>query len=274
MTLPNFMIIGAARAGTTSLFKYLKVHPEIFMPEIKQIKFFSLENKERSIFKGPTIELNPYARSLEEYEIFFEEVSGEKMIGEASPIYLYSKIAPVKIKETIPEIKLIVILRDPIERAYSQYNFLRKENFEHIDTFEEAIEIEKKRIENDWDPVFHYKNKGFYYTQLKRYLDVFDTANIKICIFEDLENSPLQLIKGLFRFLDVDESFAPDISHRYNMSTKNKDPAKQCIIAGKSDTMVSEPMAMETREGLRQLFKADIERLEGLIKKDLSKWTK
>lgn len=178
MVLPNFLIIGAAKAGTTSLYSYLKQHPDIFMSSWKEPKFFSLEG-EKLDFQGPSQIINTDSiNNLESYLELFEGVKDETAIGEASPIYLYSPKAPANIKKYIPDAKLIVVLRHPAERAFSSFAHLIRAGYETL-SFEEALEEEPQRIKEKWAPLWYYKEKGFYAQQLERYFELFDREDRK-----------------------------------------------------------------------------------------------
>ena len=124
MIMPNFLLIGAAKAGTSSLYGYLKQHPQIYMSPIKEPRFFALEGETLN-FNGPTRGINQTSiNTLEAYSQLFQKVTTEKAIGEASTIYLSSPKAPERIKHYLPDVKLIAILRDPSERAFSSYMHL------------------------------------------------------------------------------------------------------------------------------------------------------
>ena len=122
MTMPNFLIIGAMRAGTTSLYHYLKQHPQVYMSPVKEPRFFALEGEKPDPGR-PTDErlMNHSITDIEAYRALFQAVSKETAIGEASPLYLYSPKAPERIRHYIPDAKLIAVLRDPVERAYSHF---------------------------------------------------------------------------------------------------------------------------------------------------------
>ena len=124
--LPSFLIIGAAKAGTTSLWDFLKAHPQVYMPDIKETNFFALEGT-RADFKGPGDDecLNRLAvTDLESYERLFEGVTDQVAIGEASPLYLYHPEAPRRIKALIPHTRIVAILRNPTDRAFSSFMHL------------------------------------------------------------------------------------------------------------------------------------------------------
>ena len=218
--LPNFLIIGAAKAGTSSLYDWLNQHPQIFMSSIKEPNFFALENENLNYDSRSVVEeyLAKCITDIETYQKQFQGVSNEIAIGEASPMYLYSSEASKNIYKLIPKANLIVILRNPIERAYSNFLHHIQHNLETTSNFIEGIEQEKQRIENNWWWGFHYINAGFYYLQLKRYYDQFDVNQIKVVLYEDLIQNSLDTLRDIFSFLGVDKNFVPDMSIQQSKS--------------------------------------------------------
>ena len=156
MILPNFLIIGSAKAGTTSLHYYLNQHPEIYMTAVKEPRFFALEGKNLN-FSGPDKDIinSTSVTTYEEYIALFEEVSSEKAIGETSPLYLYSEKAIQRIHHYLPDVKLIVILRNPIDRAFSCYTHLLREGYESL-SFADSLKAEEGRIHDNWAHLWHY----------------------------------------------------------------------------------------------------------------------
>ncbi len=153
MTLPNFLVIGATKSGTTSLYTYLKQHPEVYMP-MKEPNFFALEGREPPFFRGPEGWKEPSQKritDLEGYRTLFAGASGEKAMGEVSPLYLYAPQAAYRIRRYVPEAKLVAILRNPVERAYSAYMHLVREDREPLG-FAEALKEEERRIQSNWGP--------------------------------------------------------------------------------------------------------------------------
>ena len=213
---PNFIVVGAMKAATTSLYTYLKQHPEIFMTKVKEPMFFNnfkQENKYKisgKKSKKPT--------TLKEYLAMFDDVKNEKAIGEASPAYIYNPQAPQLIKEHLSNVKIIAILRQPTDRAYSNYLHTKRADREDAATFQEAIELENKRIKDNWSPLYHYIEKGYYSVQLKRYFDLFSEKNIKIYLFEDVVKNTKETLKDIFKFLEVDENVEIDTSKKANVS--------------------------------------------------------
>ncbi len=305
MSMPNFLIIGAAKSGTTSLYAYLEQHPQAYLSPKKEPEFFSYEGREVD-FNGPKGEEQANhgikqhtPANIEEYRALFRGASDEKAIGEASTMYLYSPQAPSRIKHYIPKVKLIAIFRNPVDRAYSTFSYLTLHGREPLSEFSQALQEEETRIRNKWTWIYHYKNAGFYYVQLKRYFDMFEQDQIKVYLYEDLRADPLRVIHSVFRFLELDDTFIPNISVRYNPSgvpkskalsrlTDRSNPVKTVlkpflpqrirwrIRAGLQNRNLVErpPLAPEIRRDLIELYREDILKLEDLIGRDLSGWLK
>jgi hypothetical protein len=293
--MPNFLVIGASSSGTTSIYHYLKQHPQVFMSPIKETHFFSFAGQE---FAMTTIKGYKQRKvdSLDEYKSLFQDVSDEIAIGEVSPSYLYTPSSPERIKQSVPNAKLIAILRNPVDRAYSNYLRCVRNDQEPITDFAEALRQEPIRIQNNWSPKWFYKSKGFYYEQLKRYFEVFDKNQIQIYLYEDLCDSPSNLMQNLFEFLDVDSTFVPNISEKKNVSyiPKNrllqKFLKKTNIIKSIVKPLLSEklrhravtnlkiwnqskPLLLpDIRKQLTQEYREDILKLQDLLQKDLSHW--
>ena len=301
--LPNFLIIGAMKAGTTSLCQYLNQHPQVYMSPIKEPNFFALEGSSLDFSGAEGKEKiqrwleREFVTNIEEYRALFRRVSSEKAVGEASPMYLYNPVAPSRIKHYIPEAKVIAILRNPVERAYSAFVYMRRDGREPLSVFSEALQAEENRIANNWEWIWHYKNVGFYYSQLKRYFDMFDQDQIKVYLYEDLKADPLHVVEDIFRYLGVDDSFNPDTSSKHNISgvPRNRalswllferNPVKASLrlllpegmrrhvsVSLKSRSLLKAPsLTPEVRRELIEVYQDDILKLEGLIGRDLSEW--
>lgn len=302
MTLPNFLIIGAEKAGTTSLYNYLKEHPEIFMSEEKEPFFFICEGGHPEIL-GKKIEDDNFLKTritiFREYEKLFKGVKDEKAIGEASASYLYVPDAAKRIKNYIPDVKLIAILRHPVDRAYSNFLHCIGRGVEPLKVFEEVIKEEEKRMKENWGLVYYYKEKGFYYKYLKTYFELFHPSQIKVFLYEDFESNSKGILKEIFQFLGVDETFTPKLNEKYNISKKqglksnpltgllrSRNPIKLFIkdlipqsVREKMVTVIDKvnsenisSLSEETRNTLINDYKADILNLQSLINKDLSHW--
>lgn len=291
--LPNFLIIGAAKGGTTSLYYYLDQHPQIYMSPLKEPRFFALEGEELN-FQNPDQSINHTSvTSLSEYYKLFEGVTDEIAIGEASPLYLYSEKAVERIDHYVPDAKLIAVLRNPIDRAYSCYKHLIAQE---TLSFAEALREEDNRIQKKWAHLWHYRRGGYYYAQLKRYFDKFDHQKLKIYLFDDLIANPLDVIQDLFSFLEVDNSFAPEMTHK-NVSNNPKVKVLQNILSERNTLrtfakqVVPEQLRVSVAEKVRnwnskefnsipadvkkQLtedYRDDVLNLQDLIGRDLSHW--
>ena len=295
MKLPNFIIIGAAKSGTTALYHYIKQHPDIYMSPLKETEFFAFEG-DLLDFKGPGDLPRATITQIGDYLDLFRGQTYEPAIGEASPVYLYSIKAPPRIYHYIPKAKIICLLRDPIERAYSQYLMFIRDGREPLTDFSTALQEEENRINNKWAWGWHYTQTGLYYTQLKRYFDLFDRSQIKIYLYEDLVKDTSALTQDLFRFIGVDDSFEPNIQKRHNISGIPKNamlhqfltqphPMKEMfkpllpqrmrkqLTGDLRDKNLAKPsLNPEIRNSLLPIFHDEILNLQGLIQRDLSAW--
>jgi hypothetical protein len=302
MTLPNFLIIGAAKAGTSSLYYYLKQHPQIYMPSSRTQKepdFFALEG-EKLEYPGPkgTFKINNRITDIATYRSLFSNVTNEIAIGEASTLYIYSEKAPERIKHYIPNTKLIAILRDPIERAYSHYLYWAGLGFEPDINFDfaKAIAQEKSRIDKGWNASWHYVQRGFYYIQLKRYFNLFDSNQIKVYLYEDLVKDRLSVAQDIFDFLDVNNSFIPNVEKTHNKTEVPKNQTLNALISRPNpikailkflvptnlrkniaDTIKKQnqgkpKLSPQIRKQLLEVYREDILQLQDLINRDLSNW--
>ena len=295
MIMPNFLIIGAAKAGTTSIYHYLKQHPQIYMCPGKEPRFFALEG-EKLDFRGPTQGINQTSvTTWEEYCQLFEGVTDEMAIGEASTIYLSSPKALDRIKDHLPDVKLIAILRDPSERAFSSYMHLVRDGYETL-SFAEAIEAEAIRIKENWQPLWYYKQRGFYYEQLQRYFAIFKPEQIKIYLYEDLAVDSTALVQDIASFLGVDDTFTPDLTRKnvsgipknrllQNLLTKKNPiksvfkpllpkPLRQSVLQSlsKQNLGAKPTLSPEMRQKLIAIYQEDMLKLQELIQRDLSQW--
>lgn len=296
MKMPNFLIIGTAKAGTSSLFYYLKQHPQIYMSPLKEPKFFAFEGEELDFLGPAKNNIKKFSvTTLEEYQQLFSSVTDELAIGEASPIYIHTPKSAQKIKEYIPNVKIIAVLRDPGERAFSAFSHLVREGYETL-SFEEALQQEQKRIENKWIPLFYYQQLGFYHSQLQHYFKLFDRQQIKIYLYQELKDNTLNVVQDIFDFLNVDNSFVPNLTKKnvsgipknrfiYDLFTKDnaiKSTLKPLFankirrtIYSAVTTKTLKPklqLDLQTKSNLIEIYREDIMRLQDLIERDLSSW--
>ena len=291
--MPNFLIIGAAKAGTTALHEYLQQHPQIYMTPTKETNFFAFEGQEID-FQGRGDEaLKEFSiTDLATYQAQFSGVTNEVAIGEACPSYLYLPQAAAKIHKYIPETRLIVILRNPIERAYANFLHVIRDDRELHQDFALALADETKRIKANWEWFWHYKQLGFYTKQLNRYYELFPQEQIKVYLYEDLKERPVELLQDIFDFIRVDPDFIPDMASRPNKSgvPKNKlihqiltkpNPLKTLLkplfpakLRQKiqHNNLNKPQISLQVSQQLQELYREDILQCQDLLGRDLSAW--
>jgi hypothetical protein len=293
--LPNFIIAGVARCGTTSLYYYLKQHPEIEFPDKKEPKYFSSINLNFP-HRGPgddTVDKS-VIRTFSDYKKLFNGLDGFKRVGEASSDYLYYYEYTAKaIRETLGDIPIVILIRDPVERAYSAYNNLVRDNREKLG-FTDALKAEDDRINDNWDWMWAYVKGGLYYRQIREFMNYF--SKVKVILAEELREHPQEILKEVYRFLNIDDTFTADTKIEYSHSGEFKNAFLKKLLSrnNKISFMIrsvvfkiiprytlekisarllnKKEMLPETRELLKRSFQEDIEKLEKLTKIDLSKW--
>lgn len=216
---PNFLILGAAKSGTTSLADYLAQHPDIFMPGLKEPNYFAFDGVAQ-VPKGPAPErvleellYNWSAVEEQEYTALFGGVTNQKAVGEASVRYLYFGAAADRIRNQVPAARLVAILREPVGRMFSHYNMNVQKQIEPLG-FMEALEMEPDRIAQDWGWDWHYRSVSCYATQVKRYFDMFGKQAVAVYLYDDFVKDPLGVISGICRHIGVDPNFKPDMEKR------------------------------------------------------------
>ena len=205
MKKPNFIIAGFPKCGTTSLHHYLDEHPEIYMPTQKELHFFTYNNLSK-LNKGPkdSIVKQTQINSSEKYLNFYKSVRNEIAIGDASPSYINYPSQFKKIKEYLNDPKVIIILRDPIDRAYSNYLHLKREHRETL-TFIESILKEDERKTNKYSDFWYYKFNSTYYDKIIKAKETF--SNVLILTSEELSSNGYATLKNVYKFLEVDDTF-------------------------------------------------------------------
>jgi hypothetical protein len=294
--LPDFLVIGAAKAGTTALHEYLRQHPQVCMSQRKEPRFFAFDQKPPD-FRGPqdrTIFNRDVIWRLDDYRRQFAHARPDQIVGEITPRYLSTPGTAERIRQLLPEARLVVILRQPADRAWSNFSMRRRDGFEPCATLEEAIADEPRRLAEHWSAGL-YLERGFYSAQLLPYFERFPREHIRIYLYDDLVADARGLFRDLFSFLGVDPDFVPDMSRRPNPSGDLRNPALRWVwtrpgarsfirpflpkalrqtvssfVVGRA--LVRREMPAETRRWLTELYREEIERLEKLIDRDLSPW--
>ena len=205
MKKPNFIIAGFPKCGTTSLHHYLSEHPQIFMPSQKELHFFTYEilSKLKNGPKDGAVKKTQIQDS-KKYLDFYRNVKNEIAVGDASPSYINYPNQFLKIKEYLEDPKFIIVLRDPINRAYSNYLHLKREQRETF-TFKEAVNRENKRIKDKYSDFWYYKFNSTYYDKILKAKETF--KEVLIITSEELNENHEATMKKVYKFLDVDCDF-------------------------------------------------------------------
>lgn len=279
---PNFFIVGAPKAGTTSLYEYLKVIPGIYMSPLKEPNFF------RSEFPSKNRRLG-HVRSKKEYLNLFENAKAEKIIGEASPSYLEDPKSAYLIHETIPNALILISLRDPVERLFSAYLMLIKIGLKKLTFHEEILNA----IENISDPASqNWLRRGTYFDEVKRYLKIFGQKQVKILIFEEWVKDPKETTQEILQFLGLNHNINNFETKKHNPFLVARSPLSKYILKNKliietaqkfvpSSTrkMIKENiltrkkskpiMEQKDRSFLINYYKDDVKKLEDLLGRKL-----
>lgn len=267
------------------------------MSPVKEPKFFTLAAQNLT-FHGPGDQriIPETIASEEAYLDLFKDAGNAPIRGEASTIYLSSEGTAEHMARRVPEARIVAVLRHPADRAYSAFMHLRRDGFETLDSFQDALDAEPKRIERGYYYHWHLRSRGYYGRYLQTYYEKFPREQIKIFLYEDFQSSVQEVLSETFRFLEVDESFRPDVSARHNQSGIPRNQALQTfltkphpvkellkgvipeglghkIISKMQPRLVSRPdLSGDTRERLTAGYREDILVLQELIQRDLSHW--
>jgi Sulfotransferase family len=313
MCEPNFFIVGAPKAGTSSLYHYLDQHPDIYMSPIKEPCYFSLESRPENFVpylraRGERTERETHeylqgpmdrklsggiVREWDDYRRLFAHVSGERAVGEASVAYLWSKTAAAGIAERFPEARILMVLRSPADRAFSQY--LHALSDCHISqSFREYVKASLRHSGEGMGIHEPFLEMGFYAEQVQRYLKYFPRDQIGIWFYEETLVRPREFMREVLEFLGVDPEFEPDTSTRYhepriarlvkpNQMLQRLRVVEMCRritpapIKSLLRRVVYRPkgsvqMLQEDRALMLDFYRSDIHRLEEILGRDLGAW--
>ena len=271
--LPNFFIVGAPKAGTTSLYDYFRAHPEIYMSPVKGPRFFCY-----------TRQADPWSyrfRTLEDYQALFDGVTAETAVGEATALYFEYPATAGRIAELVPDARIIAVLREPVQRAFSIYHMnLRDRGTYAGQGFLEALEQDGKL-------------RKLYFDGLKPFFERFPCENIKVILFDELATDPLATVQALYGFLGVRTDFVPDLAvsnpggvpknrllHKILVDPRlrafsQKYVPEPIVAAAKrirSRNLEKHRMTEAERDGAYRFFHEDLLRTQELIGIDLSRW--
>ncbi len=302
--LPDFLVLGVPKAGTTSLYEYLREHPDIFLPKRKELHYFTVDElRKRTAGPGDRDAVRELPATKAAYREHFTGVSGEKRVGEVSPSYFYhiDSIAPRLREELGDGIQVVVVLRDPVSRAISNYKHQLRLGYES-EPLARAVALEPERAASGYGDFWQYSGHSLYADKVRSILDQFPREKIRIILFEDLVSNPEKTLRELYEFLEVDASFVPDsIAQKFNEGgvykkgaisrylarphytktwIKNALPdswaerarrAKDRIL--RRQIVPMEPPSSSDLADLAQLFQEDVSRLRGMLGRNLDAWT-
>jgi hypothetical protein len=316
MPKPNFFLVGAPKASTTSLFHQLRQHPEIYMSPIKEPCYFSFEvrpenfapeqrvralrviEETRARLRGPLdLATQPVSGGIvtewDDYLRLFSAATEQRAIGEASVGYMVSPHAAGAIAKRFPQARIIMVLRSPADRAFSQYLHMLSEGF-ITEPFCQFVRSCLRRGDEGLGVHRPFLEMGLYAAQVQRYLDCFPRSQIGIWIYEEHLDHRHEFLRQIFRFLDVDEDFQPNLSARYHQPRVPKmarasgalQRARTTAFSRKlmparlrttvRDAFYRAPGATKMEAADRRLmlefYASDIRKLEGILNRDLSAW--
>jgi hypothetical protein len=313
MREPNFFIVGAPKAGTTSLYYYLDQHPDIYMSPMKEPCYFSFDARPENFAAGLRAQAARLEKDVREYLDgpmerkcsggivcewqdylrLFAAATSQRAVGEASVNYLWSKTAAAAIASRIPQARIIMVLRSPADRAFSQY--LHNVSDGHISQpFRDYVRASLRHSGEGLGIHQPFLEMGFYADQVQRYLDHFPRNQIGIWFYEETKSHPREFMRDVLEFLHVDTSFTPDTSIRYNEpQIPRMVRTNQVLRGGRRWQMLkrltpvpirsfvrntiyrpsgSVSMQQEDRGLMLDFYRNDIHRLEGILGRDLSAW--
>ncbi len=286
----DFLVIGAQKSGTTSLFKYLQHHPELYLPPQKEVNFF--------------VNANKFPRGIEWYiQTYFSGADEDKLWGEVCPAYMGYSAAPAHIHAVCPNAKLVAILRNPIDRAYSHYRMVVRRGTESRpfrrvieERLSSHVEVPQTKVVSADDSPFLLEF-SLYGKSLERYLRYFEREQLLVLFQEDLAAHPEKLLKELFSFLGVDHTYRPaNLGRKYHMggdkrlpwldewlrgrkllkkvirktlvSKRNIETARFWFSQANIKPVRSEGPSLEDRRFLREALEDDVALLKGLFSVD------
>ncbi len=294
--LPDFLVIGAFKSGTTSLMNYLSQHPEIVVPWLQEPNFFGSEEFSLNLdgSKGARRDGDgAYGRrrtsTLAQYTNLFAEAPDDCIVGESSPQYLTHPAACGRIRSLLPDCKLVAILRNPIDRAFSDYSMFVRDGIEK-DPFAEVIHRPRSI-----KPMGHYVETGMYGKQLQPYMEAFPSDQVKVYLHDDLRADPMGVMRSLYAWLGADPGFQPNVSEMMNPSgVPRNSVVAAAYIARRHLQPYLKPIVPRSvqrhldvrlerglqkdvvdpavRRELADMFADDVALLSKLIDRDLSHW--
>lgn len=250
--LPNFLIVGAVKSGTTSMYHYLREHPQVFMPFVKEPAFLMSDGSEVGV-----------VRSNEDYCNLFEPATTERAVGEASTGYLYDSEAPNIILDRLGDIKIIIILRNPIDAAYSLWRHRVREGGEELSFFEamdawhhRKDSVDFRRNSPGWIFDYNYAGRPMYTDQVRRYLATF--SEVKVYVFEEVFADLKEHYRDLCRFLGISSKHVPSFA-QHNRAGETRSRALRWLLNNRF--ILKEPFKKIMPMTLRVRLKGTLKKL-------------
>lgn len=284
MPLPNFLIIGPHKTGTTSLHRYLQQHPEVFMPVRKEARYFSYSPNDTEAQQAAFVWGAPAepVKTWEDYLQLFAPATSQKAIGEASPCYLGHPHSAARIQEILPDVRLIASLRDPVDRAYSAYVMAVRDGNE-TRTFEDILGEEAQ-----------VRESLVYTSACERFLSRFPRERLKFLRAERLKDHTASVLRDVFDFLEVDADFRVNTSVQHNLGGMPRSRRVHRLLSNRYVKGLRPYVPAGVRSALRPLkrrnlrplpkldprarargievFREDILKLQDLLNMDFSEW--
>ena len=301
MPLPDFLIIGAPKAGTTALHAALAMHPALYMSPVKEPKFFLTDGPPPARGGGPgdipTWREHVWRR--EDYEALFAPAAAGQLRAESTPFYLYDHAAQRRIRDLIPDVRMIAMLRDPVERAHSNWAHLWSAGLDPIGDFVKACADEDRRVAAGWAQFWHYTRLGRYGEQLEHLYQVFPEEQVLVLRYRDLVDAPVATLDQICAFLGVEQGIVTEVprenvtahpdeslGHRAVSSVIRAAAAASRHLPGTTGTALTsplermlqrgarprQPLTWEQRQAVLPYFESDIRLLEKVTEADFSDW--
>jgi Sulfotransferase family len=301
MPLPDFLIIGAPKAGTTALHAALATHPVLYMSPVKEPKFFLTAGPPPTRGGGPgdSQTWREHVWRREDYEALFAGAPAGQLRAESTPFYLYDHAAQRRIRDLIPNVRMIAMLRDPVERAHSNWAHLWSAGLDPIGDFVKACADEDRRVAAGWAQFWRYTRLGRYGEQLEHLYTVFPKEQVLVLRYRDLVDSPVQTLDQICAFLGVEQGIVTEVprenvtahpdeslGHRAVSSVIRTAAAVSRHLPGTTGTALTsplermlqrgarprQPLTWEQRQALLPYFETDIRLLEKVTEADFSDW--
>jgi hypothetical protein len=204
MALPDFLLVGAPKAGTTALHVALARHPEIGMSSVKEPKYFLVDGPPPSGGgPGDAKTYSEYVWRREDYEALWDKAEPGQLLGESTTLYLGDPQAHRRIYETVPGAKLVAVLRDPVDRAHSNWSHLRSAGLEPEGDFPRACMLGEGRVSDGWGPFWNYLELGRYGAQLEHLYSLFPREQVLLLMYRDIREHPVETLDRVSAFLGV-----------------------------------------------------------------------